>query len=215
MILLFSLSTCIFPDKTTYPIDETMVHNGPPHNSNFGYSYAKRMIDVLNKYNRYFSYSCFMCWLFTYSKFGVLQRGYYDQHGLKYTSVIPTNVFGPHDNFNIEDGHVLPGLIHKVYLAKRIEQNLTNFKVYLKMRYLTWWILENNTPLTIWGSGKPLRQFIYSLDLAKLFLWVLREYDEVDPIILSGNFHIEMFLHSKILLKFLAYAGFKSMKRMR
>jgi GDP-L-fucose synthase len=87
------LSTCIFPDKTTYPIDETMVHNGPPHNSNFGYSYAKRMIDVLNK-------------------------GYFNQHGLKYTSVIPTNVFGPHDNYNIEDGHVLPGLIHKVYQAK-------------------------------------------------------------------------------------------------
>jgi len=131
------LSTCIFPDKTTYPIDETMVHNGPPHNSNFGYSYAKRMIDVLNK-------------------------GYYDQHGVKYTSVIPTNVFGFHDNFNIDDGHVLPGLIHKVYNAKK-----------------------NNTPLTIWGSGKPLRQFIYSLDLARLFLWVLRDYDEIDPIILS------------------------------
>lgn len=131
------LSTCIFPDKTTYPIDETMVHNGPPHNSNFGYSYAKRMIDVLN-------------------------RGYADQHGIKYTSVIPTNVFGPHDNFNIDDGHVLPGLIHKVYKAK-----------------------ESGTPLTIWGSGTPLRQFIFSLDLAKLFLWVLRDYDEVDPIILS------------------------------
>lgn len=43
------LSTCIFPDKTSYPIDETMVHNGPPHDSNFGYSYAKRMIDVLNR----------------------------------------------------------------------------------------------------------------------------------------------------------------------
>lgn len=43
------LSTCIFPDRTSYPIDESMVHNGPPHDSNFGYSYAKRMIDVLNK----------------------------------------------------------------------------------------------------------------------------------------------------------------------
>lgn len=131
------LSTCIFPNKTTYPIDETMIHNGPPHDSNFGYSYAKRMIDVLN-------------------------RGYEKQYGLKYTSVIPTNVFGPHDNYNIEDGHVLPGLIHKVYLAKK-----------------------NNTSLTIWGSGKPLRQFIYSRDLAKLFLWVMKSYDEVDPIILS------------------------------
>ncbi|CAG8478502.1 15701_t:CDS:2 [Acaulospora colombiana] len=44
------LSTCIFPDKTSYPIDESMIHNGPPHESNFGYAYAKRLIDVQNKY---------------------------------------------------------------------------------------------------------------------------------------------------------------------
>ncbi|XP_022238047.1 GDP-L-fucose synthase-like isoform X2 [Limulus polyphemus] len=131
------LSTCIFPDKTSYPIDETMIHNGPPHSSNFGYSYAKRLIDVQN-------------------------HAYNSQHGCKFTCVIPTNVFGPHDNFNLEDGHVLPGLIHKTYVAKK-----------------------NGTPLEIWGSGKPLRQFIYSLDLARLMLWVLREYDEIEPIILS------------------------------
>ena len=47
--LVSCLSTCIFPDKTSYPIDETMVHNGPPHASNEGYAYAKRMIDVLNR----------------------------------------------------------------------------------------------------------------------------------------------------------------------
>ena len=47
--LVSCLSTCIFPDKTTYPIDETMLHTGPPHSSNAGYAYAKRMIDVLNK----------------------------------------------------------------------------------------------------------------------------------------------------------------------
>lgn len=47
--LVSCLSTCIFPDKTTYPIDETMIHNGPPHVSNEGYAYAKRMIDVLNR----------------------------------------------------------------------------------------------------------------------------------------------------------------------
>ncbi|CAL1547311.1 unnamed protein product [Lymnaea stagnalis] len=131
------LSTCIFPDKTTYPIDETMVHNGAPHDSNFGYSFAKRMIDVQNK-------------------------GYHLQHGRKFTSVIPTNVYGPHDNFNLEDGHVLPGLIRKVYEAK-----------------------ASGTPFVIWGTGSPRRQFIYSLDLGRLFLWVLREYDEVSPIILS------------------------------
>lgn len=46
--LVSCLSTCILPDKTTYPIDETMIHNGPPHTSNLGYAYAKRMIDVQN-----------------------------------------------------------------------------------------------------------------------------------------------------------------------
>lgn len=131
------LSTCIFPDKTTYPIDETMIHNGPPHDSNFGYSHAKRMIDVYN-------------------------RAYFQQYGHCFTSVVPTNVFGPHDNFSIEDGHVLPGLIHKTYLAQK-----------------------EGKSLTVWGSGLPRRQFIYSSDLARLIIWVLREYSEIEPIILS------------------------------
>ena len=91
--LISCLSTCIFPDKTTYPIDETMIHNGPPHESNFGYSYAKRMIDIQN-------------------------TAYHVQYGDNFTSIIPTNVFGPHDNFDLQDSHVIPGLIHKCYLAK-------------------------------------------------------------------------------------------------
>jgi len=131
------LSTCIFPDKTTYPIDETMIHNGPPHDSNFGYAYAKRLIDAQNK-------------------------AYNDQFGDNFTSVIPTNVFGPYDNYDLEDSHVIPGLLHKCYLAKK-----------------------NKTPFIVSGTGKPLRQFIYSRDLARLIIWVLREYTEIDPIILS------------------------------
>src|SRR4051794_20634315 len=87
------LSTCIFPDKTTYPIDETMIHNGPPHESNFGYAYAKRLIDIQN-------------------------RTYNDQYGSKYTSVIPTNASGPYDNYNLNASHVLPGLTQKCLLAK-------------------------------------------------------------------------------------------------
>ena len=142
--LVSCLSTCIFPDKTTYPIDETMVHNGPPHGSNAPYAYAKRMIDVMN-------------------------QAYAKEYGCQYTSIIPTNVYGPHDNFNIEDGHVIPGLIHKCYLAKK-----------------------NGTDFIIWGTGKPLRQFIYSLDLAKLIVWVLRGYDETDPLILSVDEEAEV-----------------------
>lgn len=135
------LSTCIFPDKTTYPIDETMIHNGPPHPSNYGYSYAKRLIDVAN-------------------------RAYYEQYNRLYTSIIPCNVFGPDDNFRPKESHVIPGLMRRLY--DLIKDGNTEEKVF-----------------TILGSGKPLRQFIYSLDLAKLILWVLREYDSVEPIILS------------------------------
>lgn len=135
--LVSCLSTCIFPDKTAYPIDERMIHDGPPHTSNEGYAYAKRMIDVLN-------------------------RAYAEEYGLRYTSVIPTNVYGPHDNFSIEDGHVIPGLIHKCYTAQK-----------------------EGRDFVIWGSGKPLRQFIHSSDLAALMVWTLRSYDSVEPLILS------------------------------
>ena len=112
------------PHTRRYPIDETMIHNGPPHTSNAGYAYAKRMIDVQN-------------------------RCYADQHGCKWTSVVPTNIFGPHDNFSIDNGHVLPGLMHKVYKAK-----------------------QDGGDFTIWGSGTPLRQFIFSEDLGALMIWV-------------------------------------------
>ncbi|CAM9422747.1 unnamed protein product [Chrysoparadoxa australica] len=135
--LVSCLSTCIFPDRTTYPIDETMVHNGPPHASNEGYAYAKRMVDVAN-------------------------RAYKEQYGCNFTSVIPTNVYGKHDNFSIENGHVIPGLVHKCYLAQC-----------------------DGTDFMIWGSGSPLRQFIYNVDLGALIVWVMREYHSVDPIILS------------------------------
>ncbi|KAI0926499.1 GDP-L-fucose synthase [Taiwanofungus camphoratus] len=131
------LSTCVYPDKVTYPLNESNIHLGPPHESNFGYAHAKRMVDVHN-------------------------HAYKDQFGCNFTSAIPTNVFGPYDNYDLESAHVIPALIHKCHLAKK-----------------------NGTPFTVGGTGKPLRQFIYSYDLAKLFIWQLREYDDVEPLILS------------------------------
>ena len=53
----------------------------------------------------------------TISFVDVMNRGYYEQYGCQFTSVIPCNVFGPHDNFNIQKGHVIPGLMHKAYKA--------------------------------------------------------------------------------------------------
>jgi GDP-L-fucose synthase len=131
------LSTCIFPDNIEYPICEDKLHKGEPHHSNYPYAYAKRMLEVL-------------C------------RAYNEQYFREYICVIPTNIYGPYDNFHLEDSHVIPGLIHKCYLARK-----------------------NNTPFTILGSGSPKRQFIYSLDLAKLIMNCLFDYKEKDPIILS------------------------------
>lgn len=137
--LVAFLSTCVFPNDVEYPLTESKIHLGPPHFSNDAYAYAKRMADIQI-------------------------RSYSEQYGLNYTSVIPTNIYGPNDNFNIENGHVIPSLIHKCYLAR-----------------------ENKTDLVIWGSGKPLREFIFSKDVADLSLWVLDNYSEREPIILSTS----------------------------
>jgi len=135
--LISCLSTCVYPDKVEYPLTEKSIHLGLPHSSNFGYAHAKRMVDVQN-------------------------HAYKEEFGCNFTSAIPTNVFGPYDNYDLEDAHVIPALVHKCYLAKK-----------------------NNSPFIIGGTGKPLRQFIYSRDLAKMFIWMLREYDDVEPVILS------------------------------
>ena len=135
--LISCLSTCVFPDKTSYPIDEKMIHDSPPHSSNEAYSYAKRMVDVMN-------------------------RSYNKEYNCNFTSIIPTNVYGSFDNFNLENAHVIPALIHKAYLAKK-----------------------NNKNFIIYGSGKPLRQFIFNEDLGELIIYVLKNHDSPEPIILS------------------------------
>lgn len=128
--MIVCLSTCIFPDQTTYPIDETMLHNGPPHSSNDAYAYAKRMLEI----------HC---------------RMYRENCGDDFVCIIPTNIYGPHDNFHLADSHVVPALIHKCALAK-----------------------DRGEDLVICGSGAPHRQFIYSEDLATIMLRVLFDTSE-------------------------------------
>ena len=138
------LSTCIFPDKVEYPLTEKKIHLGAPHKSNYGYAYAKRMLDVQTEVYR-------------------------EQYNVNYTCVVPTNIYGPNDNFDIDNGHVLPSLIHKCYIAK-----------------------QNNTNLEVWGSGEPLREFIYSKDIGKLINWALDNYDDPESIIFSTSHEISI-----------------------
>lgn len=128
-------STCIFPEECKV-FDESQMHNGPPFNAHFAYAYSKRMIDIQYK-------------------------AYDAQFGRKnYTSIIPGNVFGPNDRFDIESGHVIPSLLVKFLLAK-----------------------QQDTDVEIWGDGTPKREFIYSYDLANIMLDIL-ELDNIPKSIL-------------------------------
>ena len=157
--LVSFLSTCVFTDKVEYPLTEKKIHLGPPHFSNDAYAYAKRMTDIQI-------------------------RAYKEQYGLNYKSVIPSNIYGPNDNYDIVNGHVLPSLIHKCYLAR-----------------------ENKTPLSIWGSGKPLREFIFSKDVAKLTEWVLHNYNENEPIILSTSEEVSIKQVVEIVVELMNFKG--------
>lgn len=125
--LIGCLSTCIFPDDVECPINEGMVHQGPPHDTNYGYAYAKRMLDI-------------QC------------KAYREHHGRNYYCIIPTNMYGIGDNFNLKTGHVIPGLIHKCYLAK-----------------------QRGEDFIVAGTGKPLRQFMHSSDVARIIQLLLEE----------------------------------------
>ena len=137
--LISFMSTCVFPDPCTYPLNEKDIHKGPPHPSNFGYAYAKRMLEVQS-------------------------NAYRKEWGCNYIVAIPTNIYGENDFWNLEDGHVVPSLIHKCFLAKKDNKNLE-----------------------VWGGGKPLREFVYSKDIAKLILWAMEKYNEDTPIILTNG----------------------------
>jgi GDP-L-fucose synthase len=116
----FLLSTCIFPEFAEYPLTEEQIHNGEPHSTNYGYAYAKRMLEV-----------------------GA--RSLREQYNINAKCIIPCNMYGIGDNYDMENGHVLPSLIHRCYLSKL-----------------------NNKPFIVWGEGKALREFLFSEDLGRI-----------------------------------------------
>jgi GDP-L-fucose synthase len=132
------MSTCIFPDGCSLPLTVDQLHQGLPHSSNLGYSFAKRMIDVQNR----------LLW----------------KKEKQFIGIIPTNIYGPHDKFSLEKAHVLPALIHRCYLAK-----------------------TTGSPYMLKGSGMAERQFIYSKDVAKMIILIMKEYDSREPVILAGK----------------------------
>lgn len=136
-------STCVFPDKCSYPLKEEDIFNGPPHYTNDGYAYAKRMMQ-------------YMCQEARAKEFN-------------YFTIIPTNIFGPRDNYHLEKAHVLPALIHKFYLAKL-----------------------NGTDITVWGTGSPLREFVFSKDLGRITKLLIETKFDYDSVIVSTSEEISI-----------------------
>jgi GDP-L-fucose synthase len=138
------MSTCVFPADATYPLTPDQIHNGEPHSSNYAYAYAKRMLEVQS-------------------------RAYREQYGCNFVTVIPCNIYGPNDNFDLDSSHVIPALIHKCYIAK-----------------------ENSADFEVWGTGKAYREFVYVDDVATIATWVLHNYNEPEPFIISSDLEINM-----------------------
>ncbi|MBB0246988.1 NAD-dependent epimerase/dehydratase family protein [Streptomyces alkaliphilus] len=133
--LLFLGSSCIYPKHAPQPIREESLLTGPLEPTNEPYALAKIA--------------------------GICQvRSYRRQYGRRYISAMPTNLYGPGDNFDPETSHVLPALIRRFHEAR-----------------------ESGAPeVVLWGSGTPRREFLHSDDLAAACLTLLRSYDEPDPI---------------------------------
>lgn len=139
--VLFLGSSCIYPKFARQPINEEYLLSGELESTNEPYAIAK--IAGLK-----------------------LVEAYRNQFSRKWISAMPTNLYGPKDNFDLENAHVLPALIHRIHEAK----------------------IQKTPNVKIWGDGSPLREFLHSKDLARACLLILDKYDDLKPInIGSGN----------------------------
>ena len=153
--LLFLGSTCIYPKNAPQPMKEDSLLTDTLEYTNESYAIAKIAgIKMCESYNL--------------------------QYGTNFISVMPTNLYGPNDNFDLEKSHVLPALIRKIHLAKLLSEykfeevvkdlgvkNIEEAKAYLN----TFGVVENN--VEIWGSGKPKREFLWSEDMADASVFIM------------------------------------------
>jgi GDP-L-fucose synthase len=131
--LIFLGSSCIYPKLAPQPLKEEYLLSGYLEYTNEPYAIAKIA--------------------------GIkLCESYYKQYGCNYYSAMPTNMYGPNDNFNLETSHVLPALIRKFHDAKK----------------------SNAPAVTLWGSGKPMREFMYVEDLADAMIFMLENINAAD-----------------------------------
>jgi len=178
--LLFLGSTCIYPREAPQPMPEDCLLTSPLEYTNEPYAIAKIAgIKMCESYNL--------------------------QYGTNYISVMPTNLYGPNDNFNLETSHVLPALIRKIHLGKCLEENnwdglradlnkrpiegiTGNSSQEKVLQILDKYGIRKNSPkirsnshsVEIWGSGKPMREFLWSEEMADACVFVMENVNFQD-----------------------------------
>ena len=142
---VFLGSSCIYPRNCPQPIKEDYLLTGELEQTNSAYAIAKIAgIELIKSYRR--------------------------EYGYKWISVMPTNLYGPNDNFDLETSHVLPALIRKFIEAKQ----------------------NNKSEVSVWGSGTPLREFLHTDDLAKAVLLCMENYDVAQQINVGSGVEISI-----------------------
>lgn len=155
--LLFLGSSCIYPRLAEQPIREDALLTGPLEPTNEWYAIAKIA--------------------------GIkLAQAYRQQYGHDYISAMPTNLYGPGDNFDPVDSHVLPALIRKVHEAK-----------------------QTAAPITIWGTGAPLREFMHVDDCADACVFLMRHYSAEQPVNIGAGAEISIRDLTALIMEVLDY----------
>jgi GDP-L-fucose synthase len=137
--LVSVLSSCAFQLYTDRDSCEDDLHVGQPFAGNLGYGCSKRILDVQT-------------------------RLMVEQYGVQFSTIAPVTMYGPHDNFDLNGGHVIGALIHKAVVAK-----------------------ETGGPLEVWGGGKAVRQFVYVKDVARILLTALDSSDGPNTVIVAPD----------------------------
>ena len=158
--LLFLGSSCIYPRMAEQPIKEESLLTGALEPTNQAYALAKIAgIKMCESYNK--------------------------QYGTKYISVMPTNLYGINDNFDLDSSHVLPALLRKFHEAK----------------------LNNEPMVTVWGSGSPIREFLYVDDLANACVFLMNNYDGDKIVNIGTGIGITIKELAELVKKVIGYEG--------
>jgi len=158
--LLYLGSACIYPKITPQPIKEEYLLTDVLEPTNEAYAIAKILgLKMCQMYNK--------------------------QHGFNAISLMPTNLYGPNDNFNVQECHVIPGMINKFLTAKE----------------------NDNKSVIFWGDGTPTRQFMHSEDLADACIFLMNNYDDPEIINVSSDVEYTIKDLSEILKQKLEYSG--------